>query len=241
LPYDEFIRQQIAGDLFENATEHQKIATGFLRNSMNTHEGGTIAEEHRVAYVADKIDTVSTAFMSLTMKCAQCHDHKYDAIPMRDYYRFFTFFNTSSEPGKGAVNGNTKPFMQVDPILHSEEEFKATIKRRIAALEQLRANPEPILGDVQSKWEQEAKLTIGDDDAQDSAPKFPVPKKGEAKGLSWIRANKAGSGQFAWYRKSFPLESVHRSRGLITVVTKRMRSKSRTRVVSGKALLLILD
>lgn len=208
LPYDEFIRQQIAGDLFENATDHQKIATGFLRNSMNTHEGGTIAEEYRVAYVADKIDTVSTAFMGLTMKCAQCHDHKYDAISQRDYYRFFAFFNTSSESGKGATNGNTKPFLAVEPILQNGEEFKATVERRIAALEQLRANPEPFIGDAQSKWEDVTLASLQATDRKDAGPAFRVPKDGEAKGLSWIWANKAGAGQFAWFRKTFPLESV---------------------------------
>ncbi|MEC7861744.1 MAG: DUF1549 domain-containing protein, partial [Verrucomicrobiota bacterium] len=77
MPFDQFTLEQIAGDLIPKATEQQKVATGFLRNSMNTHEGGTIAEEYRVTYTADKVDTVSTVFMGLTMKCAQCHDHKY--------------------------------------------------------------------------------------------------------------------------------------------------------------------
>ncbi|MDE0840413.1 MAG: DUF1549 domain-containing protein, partial [Kiritimatiellae bacterium] len=96
MPYDQFMIEQLAGDLMPNATTEQKMATGFLRNSMNTHEGGTIAEEYRVAYVVDKVNTVATTFLGLTMKCAQCHDHKYDPISQKDYYRFFAFFNTSS-------------------------------------------------------------------------------------------------------------------------------------------------
>ena len=108
-PFDEFAVEQLAGDLLPEATEQQRVATGFLRNSMNTHEGGTIAEEYRVTYTADKVDTVSTVFMGLTMKCAQCHDHKYDPVTQKEYYELFAFFNASSEPGGGAVNANTKP------------------------------------------------------------------------------------------------------------------------------------
>ena len=71
-PYSEFIIEQLAGDLLPQATPGQKMATGFLRNGMNTHEGGTIPEEYRVAYLVDKVDTVATTFMGMTMKCAQC-------------------------------------------------------------------------------------------------------------------------------------------------------------------------
>ena len=155
LPYDEFIRQQLAGDLMDNPTEQQKIATGFLRNSMNTHEGGTIAEEYRVATIIDKVDTVATAFMGLTMRCAQCHDHKYDPISQRDYYRFFAFFNTSTEPGKGGVNGNTKPMISVDPILPDDAAFRASLESRIASLQHAKANPENLLGDARQVWERE--------------------------------------------------------------------------------------
>ena len=205
LPYNEFIRQQLAGDLTENAAEHEKIATGFLRNSMNTHEGGTIAEEYRVARIADQIDTVSTAFIGLTMKCAQCHDHKYDPISMRDYYQMFAFFNTSSEPGQGDTNGNTKPFLQVDPILQSEVEFRAAIEERIAALEHLRAFPEPFLKDARRDWERDTLAKSADGKLTSD---FPIPEKGEAEGLSWIWANPTGSGEFAWFRKTFTLDEI---------------------------------
>ena len=62
---------------------------------MNTHEGGTIAEEYRVNYTVDKVDTVSTSVLGLTMKCAQCHDHKYDPISQKEYFQMYAFFNTS--------------------------------------------------------------------------------------------------------------------------------------------------
>ena len=208
LPYDQFIRQQLAGDLMPRATELQKIATGFLRNSMNTHEGGTIAEEYRVARIADQIDTVSTAFMGLTMKCSQCHDHKYDPIPQEDYYRFFAFFNTSSEPGKGATNGNTKPFLQVSPILHNPDEFKQAIQERIAALESLKDNPGASMDGSFSEWEAGILAKAPPAEPGQPAGAFPFPKGDQAKGLSWVWANKAGSGQFAYFRKSFTLEAL---------------------------------
>ena len=217
LPYDEFIRQQLAGDLMENASERMKVATGFLRNSMNTHEGGTIPEEYRVAAIADKIDTVSTAFMGLTVKCAQCHDHKYDPLSQRDYYRFFAFFNTSAEPGSGAVNGNTRPLLEVTPILQDHAEFRSAIEQRIDALEFLKAHPEEFLGDARLRWEHKT-LTALDaqakeakakkDPAEPSVVDFPIPQADEAKGLSWIWLNKAGTGEFAWFRKTFALTEL---------------------------------
>mgnify|MGYP002621974121 CR=1 FL=1 len=145
MPYDRFILEQMAGDLLENPTPRQLVATGFLRNSMNTHEGGTIPEEYRVAAIADKIDTVSTAFLGLTVKCAQCHDHKYDPVSMRDYYRFYAFFNTSTEPGYGATNGNTKPFVEVEPIVQDDAAWRESLERRIATLEHFKGHPEEVL------------------------------------------------------------------------------------------------
>ena len=214
-PYDQFIRHQIAGDLIQDASEQSRVATGFLRNSMNTHEGGTIPEEYRVAAIADKIDVVATAFLGLTMKCAQCHDHKYDAISQRDYYRFFAFFNTSAEPGNGAVNGNTKPFLKVDPILQSKEAFRKSVEARIAALNDLKFHPESLLGDARSVWEQEtlakAKPAQSVESGPNPTPKFRVPKSGEAGGLSWIWSNPAGRGEFAWFRKKFELNEIPES------------------------------
>lgn len=211
-PYDDFLREQLAGDLMENSTVSQKVATGFLRNSMNTHEGGTIAEEYRVAAIADKIDTVSTAFMGLTVKCAQCHDHKYDPISMRDYYRFFAFFNTSTESGRGAKNGNTKPFLAIEPILQDQAEFRRLLEERIAVLQHLRAHPEPFLGDARARWEASEKVKLASrqsrGNGQATGVTFPIPAEGEADGLSWIWANPNGSGEFAWFRKAFRLESV---------------------------------
>lgn len=208
LPYDQFIRQQLAGDLLEGATQTQKVATGFLRNSMNTHEGGTIAEEYRVSRIADQIDTVSTAFMGLTVRCAQCHDHKYDPISMSDYYSMFAFFNTSSEPGRGAKNGNTHPFIGIEPILQTQQEFRSMVQKRIATLERMKTFPESILGNARLVWEKNTLAKAGNSIEEATKPAFPFPAQGEVENLSWIDARPAGDGEFAWYRKTFRLEKI---------------------------------
>ena len=98
MPYDRFIVEQLAGDLLPDAGRPQRIATGFGRNHVLTTEGGIIPEEYRVEYVADRIQTAATAFMGLTLQCARCHDHKFDPISQRDYYRLFAFFNNIPDP-----------------------------------------------------------------------------------------------------------------------------------------------
>jgi hypothetical protein len=106
LPYDQFITDQLAGDLLPNATLDQKIATGFNRNHHITTEGGAVEEEYRVEYVNDRVQTTSTTFLGLTMRCARCHDHKYDPITQKDYYSFFAFFNNVPEQGVPAYKPN---------------------------------------------------------------------------------------------------------------------------------------
>jgi len=223
MPYDQFIREQVAGDLMPEASVQQKVATGFLRNSMNTHEGGTIAEEYRVSAIADKIDTVSTAFLGLTVKCAQCHDHKYDPISQKDYYRFFAFFNHSSEPGLGAGGGgNTNPVIQVEPFLQDKNAFKADCNKRIGMLEQHRLFPETFLGKARKQWE--ASVLAKPDTLKGIGSDFPVQtaaqlnaqfnkdRKLKEQSPSWIWSNKEGKGHtFTHFRRSFKLAKVPKS------------------------------
>ncbi|WP_309714236.1 DUF1553 domain-containing protein [Armatimonas sp.] len=111
-PYDVFVTEQLAGDLLPDATRDQIIATGFNRNHPINFEGGAIPEEYLTAYVADRVDTTATAFLGLTMRCAQCHDHKYDPLTQRDYYRLFAYFNNNDENGLDGTQGNAKPFLR---------------------------------------------------------------------------------------------------------------------------------
>lgn len=99
LPFDQFTILQLAGDLLPNATDEQKIASGFNRNHMQNGEGGAIAEEQRFVTLFDRIDTTATTWLALTMACAQCHDHKYDPITQRDYYSLMDAFNRVPESG----------------------------------------------------------------------------------------------------------------------------------------------
>ncbi|NDA79022.1 MAG: DUF1549 domain-containing protein, partial [Actinobacteria bacterium] len=87
LPFDRFVTEQLAGDLLPSPTPDQRLATAFNRNHVINSEGGIIDEEYRVEYVADRVRTTSTALLGLTMECARCHDHKYDPISQKDYYR----------------------------------------------------------------------------------------------------------------------------------------------------------
>ncbi len=115
-PFDEFTIEQVAGDLLPEPTLDQKIATGFNRNHMINHEGGAIPAEYHTEYVVDRIETVSTVWMAMTMGCARCHDHKYDPITQREFYEFYAFFNSVDELGLDGVNGNAVPMLELpDP------------------------------------------------------------------------------------------------------------------------------
>lgn len=99
LPFDQFTIWQLAGDLLPDATEDQKIASGFNRNHLLNGEGGAIAEEQRWVILFDRMETTSTTWLGLTMNCSQCHDHKYDPITMTDYYSLLDAFNRVPESG----------------------------------------------------------------------------------------------------------------------------------------------
>lgn len=93
MPYDQFLTEQLAGDLLTHATISQKVATGFNRNHVLTTEGGIFEEEYHVEYVADRVHTTATVFLATSLQCARCHDHKYDPLTQREYYQFAAFLN----------------------------------------------------------------------------------------------------------------------------------------------------
>ena len=98
LPFDQFTLEQLAGDLLPNPTEAQKIATGFHRNTQINQEGGIDREQFRIDSVFDRVATTGTVWLGLTIGCAQCHDHKFDPIEQKEYYRLFAFLNNQDEP-----------------------------------------------------------------------------------------------------------------------------------------------
>ena len=99
LPYDQFLVEQLAGDLLPNATDDQILATTFNRLHPQKVEGGSVPEEFRIEYVADRTQTFATSMLGLTLECARCHDHKYDPISQREYYELTAFFDKIDEAG----------------------------------------------------------------------------------------------------------------------------------------------
>ncbi|MEM1135482.1 MAG: DUF1553 domain-containing protein [Bacteroidota bacterium] len=135
LSYDQFVTQQLAGDLLPNPSFEEVLATGFNRNHAITQEGGIIEEEYLTEYAADRVNTFSTAFMGVTMECARCHDHKYDPLYQKEYYQLMDFFNNI--PEKGWVNYHN---LAPEPaVLLEDEELEKTIafvNSQITTLEQ---------------------------------------------------------------------------------------------------------
>jgi hypothetical protein len=155
-PYDRFLLEQLAGDLLPERSEAALVATGFQRNSMITHEGGTIAEENLVAYAADRVRTFGEAVLGLTLGCAQCHDHKFDPISQRDYYALFAYFAGTSEPALGGDRGeNAPPTAPARSLLRTGEE--PALRARIAQLEAELAAPDPA---AVAAWEDEQRREL---------------------------------------------------------------------------------
>jgi hypothetical protein len=98
LPFDQFTIEQLGGDLLPNPTLDQRVATGFLRNSMMNQEGGIEPEQFRIEAMIDRMDAVGKAWLGLTIACAQCHNHKFDPISQKEYYQLFAFLNNDHEP-----------------------------------------------------------------------------------------------------------------------------------------------
>ncbi|MBI3664844.1 MAG: PSD1 domain-containing protein [Acidobacteria bacterium] len=139
MPFDQFTVAQIAGDLLPGATVEQKVATGFHRNSLKNREAGVNRQEARFEEVIDRTNTTGTVWLGLTVGCAQCHDHKFDPIAQKDYYRLFAFFNSAEEADIDApLPGEMGPYLRARP------QYEA--KRR-ALLE------ENDIPDLQAKWE----------------------------------------------------------------------------------------
>ena len=130
LSFDQFVLQQIAGDMLPRATLDQKIATGFNRNHRGNGEGGIIPEEYAVEYVVDRVETTSTVFMGLTLGCARCHDHKYDPFTQKEFYQLFAYFNNIPERGKANKYGNSAPMIQA-PTVAQQAQLKE-IDRKLA-------------------------------------------------------------------------------------------------------------
>jgi hypothetical protein len=142
LPYDQFIIKQIAGDLLPGATQDDRIATGFLRNSMTNEEGGAKPEQFRIEGVFDRIDAIGKSVLGLTAQCAQCHTHKYDPLTHDEYFGLFAYLNRIEETSIPATTSEEK--------LTTEE-----IRARIAAIDTAIREKSPDIEPAFEKWQQE--------------------------------------------------------------------------------------
>ncbi len=132
-PFDEFVVEQLAGDLLPNPTLDQRIATAFNRNHRINAEGGIVPEEYRIEYVIDRVDTTSTVFMGLTFGCARCHNHKYDPLSQKEFYQLSAYFNSIDEDGHSFDWGNSPPVMAA-PTRQQQAQLKQ-FDQQIAAAE----------------------------------------------------------------------------------------------------------
>ena len=169
MPYDEFIIEQIAGDLLPNATLDQKIASGFNRNHMVTLEGGAIPEEYHVEYLVDRVSTTSAAFLGLTMGCARCHDHKFDPIRQKDFYSFAAFFNTVPERGLDGFTGNAVPVLPLPS--HDQQQRLESLKTQIANT--LAALPEKEILAQRNEWQKTALASLPEPTRQGLTAYYP--------------------------------------------------------------------
>jgi mono/diheme cytochrome c family protein len=147
--FDQFTIEQLAGDLLPNATLAQRIATGFLRNSMRNEEGGADPEQFRVEEIIDRVDATGKAFLGLTVNCAQCHTHKFDPIKQSEYYQFYAFLNSDIEAELEVPDAKVKA-------------KRAEINQAVAKLEDALIAQTPDLAARVAAWEAQVKPLAGE-------------------------------------------------------------------------------
>ena len=165
MPFDQFTIEQIAGDLLPNATESQKIATGFHRCTPTNVEAGSLPEETRIEQVIDRVNTTGAVWLGTTLECCQCHDHKYDPFSQKDYYRLLAFFNNTQMEADRASKSPSSikfqgPFMPLsDPVKDAQRDV---LKKQIAELKQQRTERRRELAKDLPKWATEFSQHLKD-------------------------------------------------------------------------------
>ncbi|WP_425615327.1 PSD1 and planctomycete cytochrome C domain-containing protein [Anatilimnocola sp. NA78] len=170
-PFDQFTIEQLAGDLLPNPTQQQLIASGFHRNHMINGEGGRIAEESRVDYVQDRVETTGAVWMALTFNCCRCHDHKFDPLKQREYYQLSAYFNSIEETGGNDAGGLANPVLS---FASPEQQFKLdSLKKEEQQAKSAKDELEKELAKLQAEWEQ----TLSGDSATQVAWPPLTPKE----------------------------------------------------------------
>jgi len=157
-PFDTFTIEQLAGDLLPGATEEQQIATAYNRLNQVTTEGGANREEYRIKYASDRARTTASTWLGATIGCAECHDHKFDPISMRDFYSFTAFFADVEDPGTYMPGQHYPPFLELPT-----EDQTANISRLTKAIADARSHIQavtPELETARAEWEKELRSDI---------------------------------------------------------------------------------
>ena len=150
LPYDQFIIEQLAGDLVPNATQDQKVATGFLRNSMINEEGGVDPEQFRMEAMFDRMEAIGKSVLGVTIQCAQCHNHKFDPLTQEEYYRLFAFLNDSHEANITVYTPEEQ--MQRADLFRQIGEIEADLQHRVPDWQERMAQWEAKVTASQPEW-----------------------------------------------------------------------------------------
>jgi hypothetical protein len=151
MPFDQFTIEQLAGDMLENPTLEQKIATGFNRNHRGNAEGGIIPAEYAVEYVVDRVDTTATVWLGLTLGCARCHDHKFDPVSQKEFYELYALFNNVPERGRAIKHGNSDP--QIKAPTAEQQAQLCELDEQLAAAHTKFAAMQPQIATAQAQWE----------------------------------------------------------------------------------------
>jgi Protein of unknown function (DUF1553)/Protein of unknown function (DUF1549)/Concanavalin A-like lectin/glucanases superfamily/Planctomycete cytochrome C len=202
-PFDQFVIEQMAGDLLPNATVAQKIATGFNRNNRTVTEAGSIDEEWRIENAVDRVETTAAAFLGLTVGCCRCHDHKFDPISQREFYQLLAFFNSVNEQGVYTERpGNVPPMIPVRG-LENERQIKQ-LDAAIAAAETAVREREAALPAHQRQWEEELRTRLRPAEPPDGAVRIALNGDLDVQAAdSPPRAVYRGPGQPTWEDSPF--------------------------------------
>ena len=159
MPFSEFTIDQIAGDMLPHPTNDQLIATGFNRNSMLNQEGGIDVNEYYWYSLVDRTNTTASVWLGSTMGCAQCHNHKFDPFPQKDYYRMLAFFSNSEHHRAGAGDyWMAEPELQL-PSAEQEKQSRV-IHARIDELQAVLDTQTPQLDAARKEWERQRKEAV---------------------------------------------------------------------------------
>ncbi|TVP93804.1 MAG: DUF1553 domain-containing protein [Planctomycetaceae bacterium] len=218
LPFDRFTLWQVAGDLLPDATQEQRLASGFFRNHMINGEGGRIAEENRIEYVFDMTETLGTVWLGLTLNCCRCHDHKFDPLTQADYYQLFDYFNQTPVNGGGG-NPQTPPVLEV-PSDDQQQEIEnlsrhlAELRRNLADREQELKSTAETEPETEPQPEDEPEAAAANeaaveapaaaDPAAEAAAKLAAKLAADPQHQKWVSQIEATEKQLAAARGAIP-------------------------------------